>query len=174
MESKKNLVFLGMMGSGKTTIGKLISKKLKLNFFDIDSLIEKKMGISISSIFNKKGEKFFREIEEEITLDILKKKNNVISLGGGGFLNNNIRKEIISNHISIWLDWNVKTLVNRVNKSSRRPLAFNTSKGELVNLIKKRSNIYSKAMYKVNCNNLSKIEVLNETLKIYENNQIKN
>ena len=74
MESKKNLVFLGMMGSGKTTIGKLISKKLKLNFFDIDSLIEKKMGISISSIFNKKGEKFFREIEEEITLDILKKK----------------------------------------------------------------------------------------------------
>ena len=170
MESKKNLVFLGMMGSGKTTIGKLISKKLKLNFFDIDSLIEKKMGISISSIFNKKGEKFFREIEEEITLDILKKKNNVISLGGGGFLNSNIRKEIISNHISIWLDWNVKTLVNRVNKSSRRPLAFNTSKGELVNLIKKRSNIYSKAMYKVNCNNLSKIEVLNEALKIYENN----
>ena len=159
-----------MMGSGKTTIGKLISKKLKLNFFDIDSLIEKKMGISISSIFNKKGEKFFREIEEEITLDILKKKNNVISLGGGGFLNSNIRKEIISNHISIWLDWNVKTLVNRVNKSSRRPLAFNTSKGELVNLIKKRSNIYSKAMYKVNCNNLSKIEVLNEALKIYENN----
>ena len=78
MESKKNLVFLGMMGSGKTTIGKLTSKKLKLNFFDIDSLIEKKMGISISSIFNKKGEKFFREIEEEITLDILKKKNNVI------------------------------------------------------------------------------------------------
>ena len=170
MESKKNLVFLGMMGSGKTTIGKLISKKLKLNFFDIDSLIEKKMGISISSIFNKKGEKFFREIEEEITLDILKKKNNVISLGGGGFLNSNIRKEIISNHISIWLDWNVKTLVNRVNNSSRRPLAFNTSKGELVNLIKKRSNIYSKAMYKVNCNNLSKIEVLNEALKIYENN----
>ena len=170
MESKKNLVFLGMMGSGKTTIGKSISKKLKLNFFDIDSLIEKKMGISISSIFNKKGEKFFREIEEEITLDILKKKNNVISLGGGGFLNSNIRKEIISNHISIWLDWNVKTLVNRVNKSSRRPLAFNTSKGELVNLIKKRSNIYSKAMYKVNCNNLSKIEVLNEALKIYENN----
>ena len=63
-----------MMGSGKTTIGKLISKKLGLNFFDIDSVIEKKMRMSISSIFYKKGEKFFREIEEKITLDILKKK----------------------------------------------------------------------------------------------------
>ena len=170
MESKKNLVFLGMMGSGKTTIGKLISKKLRLNFFDIDSVIEKKMRMSISSIFYKKGEKFFREIEEKITLDVLKKKNNIISLGGGAFLNNNIRKEIISNHISIWLDWNIKTLINRINKSSKRPLAFNINKDALTNLIKKRSNIYSKAMYKINCNKLTKIEVLKESLRIYENN----
>ena len=170
MESKKNLVFLGMMGSGKTTIGKLISKKLRLNFFDIDSVIEKKMRMSISSIFNLKGESFFREIEEKITLDVLKKKNNIISLGGGAFLNNNIRKEIISNHISIWLDWNIKTLINRINKSSKRPLAFNINKDALTNLIKKRSNIYSKAMYKINCNKLTKIEVLKESLRIYENN----
>jgi len=170
MKKKKNLVFLGMMGSGKTTIGKLISKKLGLNFFDIDSVIEKKMRMSISSIFYKKGEKFFREIEEKITLDILKKKNNIISLGGGAFLNNNIRKEIVSNHISIWLDWNIKTLINRINKSSKRPLAFNINKDALKKKKKKRSNIYSKAMYKINCNKLTKIEVLRESLRIYENN----
>jgi len=74
MKSKGNLVFLGMMGSGKTSIGKLISKKLKLNFFDIDQLIEKKLNMEISKIFDLKGEVFFRKIEEKITLDILKKK----------------------------------------------------------------------------------------------------
>ena len=71
MESKKNIVFLGMMGSGKTSIGKLTSKKLKLDFYDIDELIENKLKKKISEIFTLKGEKFFRNIEEKITLKIL-------------------------------------------------------------------------------------------------------
>ena len=74
MKSVKNIVFLGMMGSGKTTIGSLVSKKLNLNFFDIDEYIETKIGEKISKIFNKKGEKYFRDIEEKATLEILKKK----------------------------------------------------------------------------------------------------
>ena len=75
MESKKNIVFLGMMGSGKTSIGILVSKKLNLQFYDIDQIIEKDLGMSISEIFQKKGEKFFRNVEEKITLKFLKKKN---------------------------------------------------------------------------------------------------
>ena len=74
MKSKENIVFLGMMGSGKTSIGKLISKKLKLDFFDTDLKIEKKLGMKISKIFSEKGEIFFRGLEEKITIDILKKK----------------------------------------------------------------------------------------------------
>ena len=74
MKSEGNIVFLGMMGTGKTTIGKLISKRLKLDFFDIDNCIEKKSGMKITEIFNDYGEKFFREIEEKVTLQILKKK----------------------------------------------------------------------------------------------------
>ena len=74
MKSKGNIVFLGMMGSGKTSVGKLISKKLKLDFFDIDQQIEKKLNMEIFKIFKEKGELFFRKIEEKITLDILKKK----------------------------------------------------------------------------------------------------
>ena len=65
MESKENIVFLGMMGSGKTSLGLLVSKKLGLEFFDIDKIIEDKLELSISNIFEKKGEKFFREIEEK-------------------------------------------------------------------------------------------------------------
>ena len=63
MKSKKNLVFLGMMGSGKSSIGSIISKKLKIDFFDVDHEIEKKIGMEISKIFENKGEKYFREIE---------------------------------------------------------------------------------------------------------------
>ena len=74
MESKGNIVFLGMMGSGKTTIGKLFSKKQNLNFFDTDEQIEKSTGMKISKIFEKKGEKYFRELEEKTTLNLLKKK----------------------------------------------------------------------------------------------------
>ena len=74
MKSGKNIVFLGMMGSGKTSIGYMVSKKLNLDFFDIDNLIEEKLDLNISKIFEIKGEKFFREFEEKTTLNILKKK----------------------------------------------------------------------------------------------------
>ena len=107
MKSKENLVFLGMMGSGKTSIGLIVSKKLNLDFFDIDQEIEKDTGMKIFEIFEIKGENFFREIEEKITLNVLKKRKCVVSLGGGAFLNKNIKKEILENHISIWLNWDI-------------------------------------------------------------------
>ena len=94
MKLKENLVFLGMMGSGKSSIGSIVSKKLDIDFIDIDTEIEKKLGMKISKIFENQGERHFREIEETITLKILKKSNIVISLGGGAFLNNKIKKEI--------------------------------------------------------------------------------
>ena len=67
MKSKENLVFLGMMGSGKSSIGTIVSKRLNVEFFDVDNEIEKKLGSPISEIFDSKGEKYFREIEEKIT-----------------------------------------------------------------------------------------------------------
>ena len=73
MKSRENLVFLGMMGSGKSSIGLIVSKKMKIEFIDIDEEIEKKLGMKISKIFQKKGEDYFREIEEIITLKFLKK-----------------------------------------------------------------------------------------------------
>jgi shikimate kinase/shikimate kinase/3-dehydroquinate synthase len=168
MKSKENLVFLGMMGSGKSSIGSIISKKLNIDFIDIDEEIEKNLGMTISKIFEIKGERYFRKIEETITLKILKKSKMVISLGGGAFLNNKIKKEILDNHISFWLNWDMKSLINRIKDSKKRPVAFNATTNELSNLIKKRSIIYSKAMYKIDCENLSKNEVVNNILKIYE------
>ena len=170
MKSGKNIVFLGMMGSGKTSIGFLISKKLNLKFFDIDNHIENNLGMKISKIFKNKGEKFFREYEEKITLNILKKNNIVIALGGGAFLNKNIRNEILKNHFSFWLKLESDILIKRIKNSTKRPLAYNISDIELKNMIKERSKIYSKALYKINCNKLNKTEIMNKIINIYETN----
>ena len=169
MESKENIVFLGMMGSGKTSIGLLISKKLNLQFYDIDQIIEKELEMNISDIFEKKGEKFFRDIEEKTTLKILKKKWIVISLGGGAFINKKIREEILKNHLSFWLNWNSKTLIQRIKKNIKRPIALKSSTSELIDLIKKRSVVYSKSKYKINCEKLSKNEIVDEIINFYEN-----
>ena len=168
MKSKKNLVFLGMMGSGKSSIGSLIAKKLQLNFIDIDNVIENELGLSIKKIFEIKGENYFRKFEEKTTLKKLKSSSTVISLGGGAFSNKEIRKEVIKNHISFWLNWSNYILLNRIKNSKKRPLAFNSSENEIIDLIKKRSNIYSKALYKIECDNLTKKEIVKEILKIYE------
>ncbi len=168
MKSKENLVFLGMMGSGKSTIGLLVSKKLKLNFIDIDREIEKESGEAIKKIFEDKGEIYFRKLEEKITLKKLKLNSSIIALGGGAFINKNIRKEVLKNHLSFWLNWSYQVLIDRINKSEKRPLAIQATNNELIDLIKKRSNIYSKALYKINCDNLSKSKVVEKILKIYE------
>ena len=170
MKSKENLVFLGMMGSGKSSIGLLIAKRLKLDFIDIDKEIEKELKISIKKIFETKGEDYFRKFEEKITLKKLKLNSTVISIGGGSFINKNIRKEILKDHLSFWLNWDDKILLNRIKNSKKRPLAFNATDNELIDLIKKRSNIYSKALYEIKCDNLSKNEIVEKILKIYETN----
>ena len=167
MNSKKNLVFLGMMGSGKSSIGFLISKKLNLKFFDIDILIENEVGMEISNIFREKGENYFRNIEEKITLKILKTNNAVVSLGGGSFINNKIRKEVLVNNISFWLNWDSEVLLKRIINSKKRPLAFNSSNQEILSLIKKRVKIYSKAKFKINCDKVKKTDVVKKIIKIY-------
>ena len=153
MKSKENIVFLGMMGSGKSSIGSLISKRLGMEFFDIDQCIENELDMKISKIFREKGESYFRNIEEKITLQILKKRGIIVALGGGAFLNKNIRNEVIKNHFSIWLQVNSKILIKRLRNTKNRPLALKATKEELIDLIKKRSNFYSRALHKVICNN---------------------
>ena len=170
MNSNKNLVFLGMMGSGKSSIGNLVSKKLDLPFIDIDNLIVENAGMSISKIFEKKGEVYFRNLEEKITLKTLKKIKNVISLGGGGFINTKIRKEILDNNFSFWLDWDESILVRRIKDSKKRPLVFKSTEQKIKAIIKDRSKIYTKAQFKINCNKLTKTEIVEKIVKIYELN----
>ena len=160
-----------MMGSGKSTIGSLISKKLNTKFIDIDSVLENDSKMKISEIFEKKGENFFRNLEEKITLKLLNSINNVISLGGGGFINEKIRKEVLKNNFSFWLKCDTPTLLSRIKNNKKRPIALNFSDGELVELIAKRTKRYTQAQFKINCHKLTKTEIVKKILKIYGYNQ---
>ncbi|MDC6470214.1 shikimate kinase [Candidatus Pelagibacter sp. Uisw_099_02] len=170
MNSNKNLVFLGMMGSGKSSIGKLVSKELNLPFIDIDSLIVENAEMSISQIFEKRGEIYFRNLEEKITLRSLKEIKSVIALGGGAFINDKIRKKILTDHFSFWLNWDELILTKRIKGSKKRPLAFESTDQEIRKMIKNRSKIYAKSNFKINCNKLTKTEIVKKVIKIYELN----
>ena len=168
MESNKNLVLVGMMGSGKTLIGKLISKQMKLRFIDIDIKIEEKEKMKITEIFKKKGEKYFRECEEEMTLSCLRGEKQILSLGGGAYINTNIRRECKKNSCSFWLNWKKDIIIKRINGSKKRPLAMALNEEDLEKLINERAKIYGLADFTINCDQLNKKEIANKIIKKYE------
>ena len=97
----------------------------------------------------------------------------MISLGGGGFINNNIRKEIEKNHISFWLNWNNSTIIKRILKSKKRPIAFNSNENFLKKMINERSSIYAEANFKINCERLTKNMIVKNIIELYEKDQAK-
>ena len=166
---RKNLVLLGMMGVGKSTLGKIVAKKLKLEFIDTDVKIEEKCQMKISTIFKKKGEKFFRMEEEKEVLNSLRKNNCVIALGGGAFVNKTIRNNILKNNVSIWLDVDVKTLNKRTSWNKKRPLLNKENNKITINkLYEERKNIYKLANYKINCSELDKKNIIEKIVIFYE------
>ena len=167
---KKNLILLGMMAVGKSTIGRIIAKKQKYKFIDTDLKIEEKNSMTINEIFKRKGEKFFRMEEEKVVLNSLEKEEHVIALGGGSFLNRNIREKILKNAISFWLDLNIKTLGSRAIWSNKRPLLEKENyKKIMLDLYNKRKGIYKLAHHKIICDKMSKGAIVKKIIKLYEN-----
>ena len=117
----------GMMGSGKTSIGKILAKKISLPFYDSDNDIEDKLNIKISEIFEKYGESWFRKQEEKICKDILKKEKFVLALGGGAITNKLIRDNIAKNSLLIYLKTDENILFERLKNDKSRPLLKETN-----------------------------------------------
>ena len=168
---EKNLALTGMMGVGKSTIGRALSKRLLMQFSDIDTIIEKKLKMSIQKIFETKGESFFRKFEEQTTLEEVKKKKIIISLGGGAFMNSKIRKNIILNSKTFWLDLNIELLEKRLIRSKQRPLLNDkNSKKTLKDIYEERKSTYAKANYRVKCDGLNLNLITSKIIKLYANN----
>ena len=170
----KKLFLVGFMATGKTTIGKRISSKLDLPFFDSDREIEFFSNISINDFFEAHGEDKFREIEKKVIFNKIKNNNMngfVMSLGGGAYLNKNVRKLIESEGISIWLNGHIDIIYNRIKKSKNvRPLAQKfDSKEKLKKLLNERVFYYQKASIKVNIMKISKDNMTEVILKKINN-----
>jgi shikimate kinase len=169
MKLNKNLILTGMMGVGKSTIGKNLAKKLKYNFVDVDKLIEIKEKLSINLIFKNKGENYFRKIESSITLLELKKRKSVIALGGGAYLNKSIRINARKLSLSFWLDVNIDILIKRLSKTKKRPLLYKKNISDTINKIYlERKNTYKEADFRIKCNFLTSNEITDKILELYE------
>ncbi len=135
---------IGMMGSGKSSVGKLLANKLQFSIIDIDKEIEKDEKLSIKEIFEKKGENYFREIESKY---LLRKKNPaVVSCGGGIVLNKKNREFLKTSGYTIYLKSSIQTLEKRLLNENSRPLLSNDNfKETLINIYSKRKTLYSSA-----------------------------
>jgi len=142
---EKNIVFIGFMGVGKTTIGKRVAKKLSRNFIDADEEIEKAFGMPPSEVFQKYGEKTFRDKEREIITNLCtEQKLHIISLGGGAFLQDDIRKVCLEKCIVIYLDMKWRNWKDRITSIiDTRPVLQGRSLQEIEELFYKRKEYYT-------------------------------
>ena len=168
MKIKKKIVLIGMMGSGKSTIGALLSKKMNMKFIDVDSKIELIEKQTISQIFKLKGEKYFRAIEVKTILSLLdsEEKELVLSLGGGSFLDEKVRKNVKNNSLSFWLNWKPSTIIKRIRKSTKRPLIEGLNDQEVEEMMLERNKYYAKSNFKIDCDNHKKNEIVDKIVSI--------
>ena len=166
-----NIVLVGHMGSGKTSIGKHLSKKINYKFFDTDQEIENESKMTIAEFFSKKGEKDFRKFEEKITKKILKEnKGSVIALGGGSFENERTRSLVLKDNFSIWLKCNLNTLSYRCNNLNTRPLLRDKNiRNEIRKLDKIRKKNYMKSNLKVDVSKKTKSAIIREIINSLNN-----
>lgn len=174
---KNNIIFLiGLPGSGKTHIGNLLSESLSWNFIDMDQHIEKKTKNSISDIFSKFGEPYFRKIELETLQNLKSLKKTIISTGGGCVISDKNKSIIKNSGIAIWLKAEPETLYNRLhnlNKENTRPLlGKNVTLDKIIDLSEKREIHYSIADVTITTDNKTTKDLNDEIIELLRRNYI--
>ncbi len=163
---KRALVLVGLMGAGKSVIGKRVATMLRLPFYDSDQEIEKAAQMTITEIFEIYGESEFRALEQRVILNLMKKNPLVLATGGGAYINENIRKAIHKNGISIWLKVDLDILMQRVSKHPTRPLLQTANPKETMQkLMEQRYPIYAKANLTINSHKESRHTVAQNVIR---------
>lgn len=140
------VVLVGMMGVGKSTVGRKLASLLHLPFVDADEEIEKAAQMSVSEIFERFGEASFRDGERRVIARLMSENPAVIATGGGAFCNDDTRALVIAEGIPVWLDCDIDTLVERVGRKDTRPLLRNGDPKEIIARLKaEREPLYSQA-----------------------------
>ena len=156
------------MGTGKSTVAIALADKVNKKFIDMDILIEKKEGKSITDIFNDEGESYFRKVEREVLKEMIKQNDVVIATGGGSLLNDENYQLARENSAIILLQAKPEVIFKRLKEDSERPLLSEENKLERIkSLMEQRKNKYSRFEYSVDTSNLPVARVVDEIIKIY-------
>lgn len=166
----KPIVLVGLEGSGKTTVGRRLARRLAMPFHDSDQEIINKIGLNITEIYNEKGEDFFREQETKVINQLLQKGQLVLSTGGATFINQKCFDLIKEQAVSVWIKTDIETVISRIVKKANRPaLAGGDTREILERLIKERSPFYEKANIIVETNiSYSHMEVVSNIIESLE------
>ena len=168
MHNQKNIFLIGLMGTGKTTIGRQLSRKLKMEFYDSDRVIEERTGADIPLIFEKEGEAGFRQREATVIDQLTQKKNIILATGGGAILNSENRNHLVNRGTVFYLKSNLKTLIQRTSKDKNRPLLHSSESPEIIlqRLLDERGPLYEEtAGYTIETANNSIHNVIQAIIK---------
>ena len=164
-----NIVLVGFMGTGKSTVAKKISGDLKMEYVDTDSLIESKEGRSINDIFSENGEDYFRTVEREVIKEVSAKTGCVIDAGGGVVLNANNMRDLKSGGIIFCLTATAGSIYERTRGHGHRPLLnVEDPVGRINELLKKREKFYMAADHQISTDDRTAADVAGEIEKIYK------
>ncbi len=163
----KNITIVGFMGTGKTVVAKRLAEKLGREFLELDAIIEKREGIPIKEIFEKKGEPYFREVEKQVVKEASEKQGLVISAGGGAIIDEENFKNLKKNSVIICLEASPDTILKRTKGNVCRPL-LNASdpKKEIESLLQKRVPYYKKADHSINTDSLTIEQVVEKAAQL--------
>jgi shikimate kinase len=151
--SDRPIVLVGLMGVGKSTIGRRLAQRLQLPFVDADDEIERAAGMTIAEIFDRFGEAHFRDGERRVIARLLSGDPMVLATGGGAFINDETRALILDKATAIWLDARIETLVDRVSRRNHRPLlAGRDPRAVLSELAAVRNPVYAQAHMRIESN----------------------
>ncbi len=167
----RNIVLVGFMGTGKTTVGKMIAEKTGMPLLDMDSLIVERAGKSINEIFAEDGEPHFRVLERELVQELAAQEGQIISTGGGIVLNPENIADFEKNGLVVCLLANSETVLDRVRHDSARPLLAGDKEAKIVELLESRKPLYEAIAHKIDTNGRPSPEpTAQEIIDLYESN----
>lgn len=167
--SGRSLVFVGLMGAGKSTIGKRVATMLDLPFHDADYEIEQAAQMSVPELFKAYGEPAFRDLERRVILRLIKQGPMILATGGGAYMNDETRHAIAENGISVWLNAELDVLMERVSRRQNRPLLQNDNpRAVMEKLMAERYPVYAKADLTVNSRKARRDVVARDVIRTVE------
>lgn len=161
----RSIVIIGLMGAGKTTVGRRLAERLRLGFTDADAEIERAAGQTIAEIFAQHGEAYFRDGERKVIARLLRSGPQVLATGGGAFMSEETRKAVSDSAISVWLKAPLPLLMKRVRRRSHRPLLQAADPAEVMrDLMEKRYPIYREADVAIETRDIPHNVIVNDVI----------